>query len=85
MGVKLERDKNGGAKKGMWTRLSSKAGVKDVKTASINSSGTKRRSFGKHEAMDEDTEKEKKSKLDVQTNELSDILASKLGLAEAIE
>ena len=45
MGVKLERDKNGGAKKGMWTRLSSKAGVKDVKTASINSSGTKRRSL----------------------------------------
>ena len=34
-GVKLERDKKGGAKKGMWTRLSSRVGVKNVKTDSI--------------------------------------------------
>ena len=38
--------------------------------------GTKRRSSGKYEAMDEDIEKEKKIKLDAKTNELSDILAS---------
>ena len=75
-GVKLKRDKKGGAKKGMWTRLSSRVGVKNVKTDSINSSGTKGRSFEKHKAMDEDTEKEKKIKLDAETNELSDILAS---------
>ena len=35
--------------------------------------------------MDEDTEKEKKIKLDAETNELSVILASKLGSAKAVE
>ena len=38
-GVKLECDKKGGVKKGMWTRLSSRAGVKNLKTDSFNSSG----------------------------------------------
>lgn len=71
-------------KKGMWTRLSSRTSVKNVKTDSINSLGTKR-SFGKHEAMDEDTKKEKKINLDAETNELSDILASKLGSMEAVK
>ena len=33
--VKLERDKKGGAKKGMWTRLSNRVGVKNVKIDSI--------------------------------------------------
>ncbi|KAL0001687.1 hypothetical protein SO802_015468 [Lithocarpus litseifolius] len=35
--------------------------------------------------MDEETEKEKKIKLDAETDELSDILASQLGSAEAVD
>ena len=47
-GVNLECGKKEGSKKGIWTRLNSKANVKDVKTDSGSCPGTKRKSFAKH-------------------------------------
>ena len=83
--VKLERVKKGGVKKGRWTRLSNRVGVDNLQTSSFNSSSTKRNFSGTYEAMVEDTEKEKKLKLENEYKEQSDILASQLGSTEAVE
>lgn len=83
--VKLERVKRSGVKKGRWTGLSSRVGVDNLQTSSFNTSGTKRNFFGTYEAMVVDTEKEKKLKLQKESNEQGDILTSQLGSAEAVE
>ena len=83
--VKLECVKMSGVKKGRWTRLISRIGVDNLRTSSFNKSGAKRNFSGTYEVMVVDTEKEKKLKLEKESNEQGDILTSQLGSVEAVE
>ena len=83
--VKVEHVKQGGLKKGRWTRLSSRVGIDKLQSTSLISSGIKRNISGTYEAMVEDTETEKKLKLDTGPDEQSDYLASHLGSVEAVD
>ena len=56
-----------------------------LQSTSLISLGIKRNISGTYEAMVEDTEIEKKLKLDIGPNEQSDYLASHLGSVEAVD
>ena len=70
--------------KGRWARVSNKAHTQAVENVK-NSLGSKGKFASKGSANEVLTQQEQKIKLDEDTKQLSSLLASQLGLAEAVD